>query len=571
MDRRLAAIMVADIVGYSSLMEDAEERTAEQVVRCQSLMGEIVFSLGGRVFNTAGDACLAEFGSAINALRSAAEIRSALASRSDGDPLKLRLGLHLADVVVQGDNLIGDGVNVATRIQQEAEPDSICVSGTFFDNIRRNSPFAFEDLGERRLKNLSEPIRIYRLREELARHRLQSAPTRVPPAGGKRPLSLAVLPFRVMGADEDQRFLAEGLTDELIVELARFRRLFVSSRSASFAIAEASPDPVKVGNTLGVRYVLEGQVRKFADQVRIGLTLTETESGSVVWSDKITRPFTEILDLLDSVAARIAATVFGRVEDASMITARRKPPENMSAFECLLHGIEHHRLGGVLEEHSREAVKCFTRAIELDPSYAAAYAWRVCAASDLPEFSFPESGEHDIRRALELDPCDAEANRIASFFELLKGDFDQAVRLMRRAMELNPSDAYIKARCAAVSTFIGEPMEALRMLDEAEALDPLLPVWCIEERGVAYYALGRYEEALEALDRLVFQTFRSRLYRAAALIALDRPGEAGRLVREALASKPNLTVSRFLFQERYRDPLLRQQLRHRLEDAGLPS
>jgi len=571
MERRLAAIMVADIVGYSSLMEDAEERTAEQVVRCQSLMGKIVFSLGGRVFNTAGDACLAEFGSAINALRSAAEIRSALASRSDGDPLKLRFGLHLADVVVQGDNLVGDGVNVATRIQQEAEPDSICVSGTFFDNIRRNSPFAFEDLGERRLKNLSEPIRIYRLREELARHRLQSAPTRVPPAGEKRPLSLAVLPFRVMGADEDQRFLAEGLTDELIVELARFRRLFVSSRSASFALAEASPDPVKVGNTLGVRYVLEGQVRKFADQVRIGLTLTETESGSVVWSDKITRPFTEILDLLDSVAARIAATVFGRVEDASMITARRKPPENMSAFECLLHGIEHHRLGGVLEEHSREAVKCFTRAIELDPSYAAAYAWRVCAASDLPEFSFPESGERDIRRALELDPCDAEANRIASFFELLKGDFDQAVRLMRRAMELNPSDAYIKARCAAVSTFIGEPMEALRMLDEAEALDPLLPVWCIEERGVAYYALGRYEEALEALDRLVFQTFRSRLYRAAALIALARPGEAGRLVKEALASKPNLTVSRFLFQERYRDPLLRQQLRHRLEDAGLPS
>ncbi|WP_162820729.1 tetratricopeptide repeat protein [Microvirga calopogonii] len=476
--------------------------------------------------------------------------------------------MHLADVVVQGDDLIGDGVNVATRIQQEAEPDSICVSGTFFDNIRRNSPFAFDDLGERRLKNLSEPIRIYCLREELARHRLQSAPTRTPTAGEKRPLSLAVLPFRVMGGDEDQRFLAEGLTDELIVELARFRRLFVSSRSASFALADA--DPIKVGTTLGVRYVLEGQVRKLADQVRIGLTLTETESGSVVWSDKIARPFMEVLDLLDSAAARIAATVFGRVEDASMITARRKPPENMSAFECLLHGIEHHRLGGVLEEHSREAVKCFTRAIELDPSYATAYAWRVCAASDLPEFSFPESGEPDICRALELDPCDAEANRIASFFELLKGDFDQAARLMRRAMELNPSDAYIKARCAAVATFSGEPEEALRLLDEAEALDPLLPVWCIEERGMAYYALGRCGEALEALGRLVFQTFRSRLYRAAALMALGRPEEAGRLVKEALASKPNFTVSRFVFQERYRDPLLRQHLRRRLEDAGLP-
>ncbi|HEV2565637.1 MAG TPA: adenylate/guanylate cyclase domain-containing protein [Microvirga sp.] len=569
MQRRLAAIMVADIVGYSSLMEEAEEQTASRVACCRALVREHVTSLGGRIFNTAGDAWLAEFASAINSLRCAAEIRNALAGREDreADPLSLRFGLHLADVMVQGDDLIGDGVNVASRIQQEAEPDSIWVSGVFFDHIRRNSPFAFEDLGERRLKNLSEPIRIYRLREELARHRLQTAPTRIPAPVERRPLSLALLPFRVIGGDEEQRFLAEGLTDELIVELARFRRLFISSRSASFALADA--DPVRVGAMLGVQYVLEGQVRRIGDQVRIGLTLTETEKGTVVWSDKISRPFAELLDLLDKTAARIAATVFGRMEDAGMVTARRKQPENMSAFECFLRGIEHHRLGGVLEENTREAVKWFTRAVELEPNYAAAYAWRVCAASDLPEFSFPES-EPDIRRALELDPCDAEANRIASFFELLRDDFDRAARLMRRAMELNPSDAYIKARCAAVSTFVGEPGEALRLLDEAEALDPLLPVWCLEERGVAYYAMGRYEEVLEALGQLVFQTFRSRLYRAAALMALGRPQEARQLVREAMAGKPNFTVSRFLFQERYRDPALRRQLWQWLEDAGLP-
>ncbi|WP_262031286.1 adenylate/guanylate cyclase domain-containing protein [Microvirga sp. Mcv34] len=570
MERRLAAIMVADIVGYSSLMEKAEEHTAERVDCCRELVQDKVGALGGRIFNTAGDAWLAEFGSPINALRCAAEIRSALAAGGDteDDPLRLRFGLHLADVVVRGDDLVGDGVNVATRIQQEADPDSVCVSAAFFDSIRRNSPFAFDDLGERRLKNLAEPIRVYRLREEMARHRLQSAPTRVPSTGERRPLSLAVLPFRVMGGDEDQRFLAEGLTDELIVELARFRRLLVSSRSASFALADA--DPVKVGDTLGVRYVLEGQVRRIGDPVRIGLTLSETEKGSVVWSDKLARPFAELLDLLHATAARIAATVFGRVEDAGMITARRKPPATMSAFECLLRGIDHHRLGGVLEEHSREAVEWFTRAIELDPSYAAAYAWRVCAASDLPEFRFPESGEPDIRRALELDPCDAEANRIASFFELLKGDFDQAATLMWRAMELNPSDAYIRARCAAVMTFSGKPEEALRLLDEAEALDPLLPVWYVEERGVALYALGHHEEALEALGRLVFQTFRSRLYRAAALMALGRREEAGRLVKETLAGKPNFTVSRFLFQERHRDPMLRRHLRRWLEEAGLP-
>jgi adenylate cyclase len=567
MERRLAAIMVADVVGYSSLMESAEEHTAALLARCQELISDKASAMGGRVFNIAGDACLAEFGSPINALRCAAEVRSALAGSDEGETLKLRFGLHLADVVIRGDDLVGDGVNVAARIQQSAEPDSIYVSGALFDQIRRNSPFAFEDLGEQRLKNLSEPIRIYRLREEMARHRLQSAPTRVRAVAEKRPLSLAVLPFRVMSGDEDQRFLAEGLSDELIVELARFRRLFVSSRSASFALGDT--DPVKVGETLGVRYVLDGQVRRTGDQVRISLTLTETETGSVVWSDRLARPFAELLELLDGTAARIAATVFGRVEDAGMITARRKPPENMSAFECLLRGIEHHRLGGVVEENSREAVEWFSRAIELDPTYGAAYAWRVCAASDLPEFSFTE-GEADIRRALELDPCDAEANRIASFFELLRSDFEQAAKLMKRAMELNPSDAYIKARCAAVMTFNGEPAEALRLLDEAEALDPLLPVWCVEERGIAYYALGRYEDALQALGQLVFQTFRSRLYRAAALIALDRPDRASRLVKEAQASKPNLTVSRFLFQERFRDPLLRQQLRRRLEDAGLP-
>jgi adenylate cyclase len=567
MERRLAAIMVADVVGYSSLMESAEEHTAALLARCQELISDKASAMGGRVFNIAGDACLAEFGSPINALRCAAEVRSALAGSDEGETLKLRFGLHLADVVIRGDDLVGDGVNVAARIQQSAEPDSIYVSGALFDQIRRNSPFAFEDLGEQRLKNLSEPIRIYRLREEMARHRLQSAPTRVRAVAEKRPLSLAVLPFRVMSGDEDQRFLAEGLSDELIVELARFRRLFVSSRSASFALGDT--DPVKVGETLGVRYVLDGQVRRTGDQVRISLTLTETETGSVVWSDRLARPFAELLELLDGTAAKIAATVFGRVEDAGMITARRKPPENMSAFECLLRGIEHHRLGGVVEENSREAVEWFSRAIELDPTYGAAYAWRVCAASDLPEFSFTE-GEADIRRALELDPCDAEANRIASFFELLRSDFEQAAKLMKRAMELNPSDAYIKARCAAVMTFNGEPAEALRLLDEAEALDPLLPVWCVEERGIAYYALGRYEDALQALSQLVFQTFRSRLYRAAALIALDRPEGASRLVKEAQASKPNLTVSRFLFQERFRDPLLRQQLRRRLEDAGLP-
>jgi TolB-like protein len=438
-----------------------------------------------------------------------------------------------------------------------------------FDHVRRNSPFAFEDLGERSFKNISEPIRVYRVRGEMVAHRLQSAPTKSHSEKEKQPSSIAVMPFRVTGGDENQRFLAEGLTEELIVELGRFRRLSVTSRSASFALAESRPDPVRIGSVLSVWYVLEGQVSRTGDSVRISLTLSETEAGSVVWSDRITRPFGELLDVIDSTVSKIAATVAGRMDDASMVVARRRPPENITAFECLLRGIYRHRLGGVTYDNSRKAVEWFTRAIEADPNYAAAYAWRVCPASDLPDFDM-DWGEQEIHRALELDPHDPEANRIMGAIALLKDNFEQAWAFSQRAMELNPSDACIKARCAAVSTYMGEADRSLALLDEAETLDPLLPVWCVEERGIALYALKRYQEALEALGKLVFQTYRSRLYRAAALMALGRPGEGRKLVREVLAGNPDLTTSEFMFWQRYRDPAKRRALRQQLEKAGLP-
>ena len=571
MKRRMAAIMVGDIVGYSTMMEKSEEKTVARLATCQALISEKVTSLDGRVFNRAGDATLAEFPSPINALRCAIETGIALAGAdgSDVEPLRMRFGLHLADVSVHGDDLLGDGVNLAARIQQAAAPGSVWVSGVLFDHIRRNSPFIFDDLGERRFKNLSEPMRVYQVRGEIGAHRLQSAPTKSSSDTRKRPSSVAVMPFRVsVGGDEDQRFLAEGLTEELIVELGRFRRLSVASRSATFALAGSSLDPVSVGDALRVRYALDGQVRKMGKSIRIGLTLSETEAGSVVWSDKITRPFEDLLNVLDETVSKIAATVAGRMEDASIVAARRRPPDNIEAFECLLRGIDHHRLGGVTDENAREAVKWFSKAIEADPNYAAAYAWRVCATSWLPEFDVG-AGERDVRRALELDPCDPEAHRILGVIELWKGNFDQAKSLILRAVEMNPTDAYLRARSAGVMTYAGESLRSLSLLDEAEALDPLLPVWCIEERGVALYALERYEEAIEAFGRLVFQTYRSRLYTAAALIALDRPDGAHKLAEEAKAGNPSLTTTSFMSKERYRDLEKQNVLQDRLEKAGL--
>ncbi|TRC93723.1 adenylate/guanylate cyclase domain-containing protein [Mesorhizobium sp. WSM4303] len=571
MKRKMVALMAADIVGYSAMMERDEEQTAERLAGCQTLISEKVGLLDGRVFNTAGDAAFAEFPSAVNAVRSAFEIRTTLAGLQEPaiEPLRMRFGLHIADVMVQGDDLIGDGVNLAARIQAASEPDSIYVSGALFDHVRRSSAFIFDDIGERAFKNISEPVHLYRVRGEIGTYRLQSAPTQLLVTKERRPSSVAVLPFRVSGDYEDQRYLADGLTEELIVNLGRYRRLSVSSRSASFSMADSHPDPVRAGEVLGVRFVLEGQVRKIGERVSISLTLSETDQGAVVWSDKVHRSFDEILALLDETAATIAATVSGRMEDAAMVAARRKLPENMTAFDCLLRGLDHHRLGGVTDDNAHQSVGWFTKAIDADPNYAAAYAWRVCAASWLSDFDF-EQGRRDIRRALELDSCDAEANRIMGFVELMDGNFDEALAHVRKAMELNPTDAYIKARCAAVYNFLGEGEHSLSLLDEAEMLDPFLPVWCVEERGVALYSLGRHAEAIESFGKLTFQTIRSRLYRAAALVALNRADDASRMVREAVGGKPDLTASDFTSREYYRDPRKVRELGRLLREAGLP-
>ncbi len=286
----------------------------------------------------------------------------------------------------------------------------------------------------------------------------------------------------------------------MIVELGRFRRVRVASRSASFGIAESATDPVKVGDALRVRYVLDGQVRRIGKNLRIALTLAETEAGSVVWSDKLERPAEEFWTALDETASKIAATVVGRLEDASLVALRRRAPESYEAFECVLRGIEYHRLGGVTDDNARQAVRWFTKAIDADPNYAAAYAWRVCAASWLPEFDFGVALS-DVRKAIEIDPCDAESNRILGFMEFLNGNDEAAKSHFARARQLNPTDAYIKARSAAISTFLGDPLTALTLIDEAENLDPLLPVYCVEERGVALYALGLYLQSLEAWSR----------------------------------------------------------------------
>ena len=571
MKRRMAAILVADVVGYSGLMEADEDGTAQRLANCRSLIDAEIAKCDGRLFKAMGDAVLVEFASPINAVRCAVGIRAGLLLAGQGEerPLRMRFGLHLADVLVENDDLIGDGVNLAARIQQAADPDAVDVSTTLFEQIRRNSPFAFDDRGEQSFRNIVQPVRIYRLRGEITRHVYQIAPTQPTPMQAKRPFSLAVMPIEVASGNEDQRYLAEGVTEELIFELGRFKKLFVTSRSATRALAATAYDPQTVGDRFGVRYVLTGTIRQLGSQIRLSLSLSETETGGVVWSDRRNESFESLVDRLDELVSRVASTVLGRIEESDIVAARRLKPELMTAYEFYLRGLEYHRLGGVVDENLRQATGWFERAIEADANFARPRAMWVCARSALPEFDW-DDGERRTQRALELDPNDPEANRIMGSILMHRGAFDASRKYHEKAMELSPSDAYVKGRSAVFYNFSGDPTRALALLDEAGELDPFLHVWCIEERVAVLYDLGRFREAIEAALRLTFQTRRSRLYRAAAHAALGETARAREIIAEAIASAPDLTTDFVENHEWYREAAIKRTLIEFLVRAGLP-
>ena len=569
MQRRLAAIMVADFVGSTPAMESDEEGTVTRVAACMQAVGDTVARHDGRVFSTAGDAILVEFSSPVNALRASMEARNAIAAVPGATARDMRFGLHVADVVVVGSDLRGDGVNIAARLQSAAEAGAIDVTEAVYDHVRRVSPCGFEQIGDRNFKGISEPVRVYRVGATIDRHRFQSAPTRDAPPSPTRPNSVAVAPFSTASSpDQDQLFLAEGLTDDLTLELGRLKGLFVSSRSASTVLT--TRDPVEIGRVLGVHYVVAGSIRKLGQQVRLNIALAETVHGHIVWSDRIQRPFGEILDVIDEITAHVAATVAGRIEQAELAGARLKRPENMSAYEYYLMGLEHHRLIGVSDHHIADAMQWFDRSMKADASFARPVAMYVCAWASLPTFDLDLAEKH-MAHALELDPTDPESHRIMGSIKMMRSDFTASRHHHERALEMAPNDAYVVGRCGAFYTWVGEPERALGLLDRAEALDPFLPVWIVEERVAALYVLKRYDEMFAVARALPFQTRRTLIYRMAARIARGESERAGQLRLQALALDPSLSSEYIRIQELFKDRAIVDELVERACAAGLPA
>ncbi|SDD51964.1 tetratricopeptide repeat protein [Ruegeria marina] len=568
MHRKLATILVGDIVGSTLQMERDEEGSVRRFQNCLGAVARTVNEHDGRVFSRAGDAVLAEFSSPVNALRAAMEARGALARVDASSPKDMRFGLHIADVMdVEGD-LRGDGVNIAARIQSEADPGAIDTSRLLVDQVRRNSPCIFDDLGERTFKGISEPIRIFRVRDEIASQRWQPGRESTAKTPDKRPHSIAVAPLVAAGsADETQKALAGGMTDDLILELSRVARLFVVSSSASAAVA--GMEPKAIGDRLGVRYVLSGSMRLLGDRIRLNLSLTETDAGQVVWSDRIQRPFDEFLDLMDAITAQVSATVTGRMLVADTEVARRKPTGSLTAYEYYLRGLDSYRRGGVTDDNIRESMEWFDKAVEADPNFARARAMWVCSASWLEDYDW-DDGRKRLRSALEIDPDDPEANRVLGSILIWERRFDEARAFHERAMRNAPNDAYILGKSARYYVCVGEIEKALELLDKAEALDPFVPVWLTEQRAAAYYLLGRYADAIALIKGLPYQTRDCRMYRAACHVALGDTETAREIVQIATGMTPDLTQSYMRKREVFQDSRVQDELIERLAEAGLP-
>src|SRR5882724_9913583 len=480
MQRKLAAILAADVVGYSRLMTDEEAGTLDALrARRKNVLEPLVAKRHGRIFKLMGDGVFVEFASAVSAVECAVDLQKGMADSnagaSQGLPLQLRVGINLGEVVVEDGDLYGDGVNLAMRLQELAEPGGICVSAKVHAEVARKLDLAYEDLGERALKNIAEPVRVFRIGGERSAAREPQAAPSLP----SKP-SIVVLPFVNMSGDADQEFFADGLTEDILTELSRFRDLFIISRNSSFKYKGKAVNVQQVARELGVQYVVEGSVRKAGNRVRVTVQLIDAETDRHVWAERYDRQLEDIFAIQDEMTCAIVATLPGRVEAATHDRAKRKPTDNMAAYECVLTArVRHHRSS---REDNAEAQRMLDLAIALDPNYAHAHAWKACVLGQTWIYEWCADRDATFQQvaaeleiALALDDNDSDVHRILAALNLTRDDHDQAAYHQERALALNPNYDLVVVQQGELLTWLGRPEEGIDWIKKAMRLNPYHP------------------------------------------------------------------------------------------------
>jgi len=550
--RKLAAILHADVVGFSRLMGEDEAGTHQALGKLRRAVDPLIAAHGGRIVGTAGDSLLADFSSVVDALSCAVEMQRTAHAVNDPIPperrLQLRIGVNLGDVIVDGDNIFGDGVNIAARLEALAKPGTVCISQTVYEHVRNKLDLDYRPLGSHRVKNIAEPVRAYAVGVPAAAPR---------PRRGRRPLvagaaatalvaagliawtfyagagrelfgfgaapkpvevgtlaaparlagrpSVAVLPFKNLSGDASQDFFNDGVTEDVISALGRFSNLLVAAKSASFQFKGRSLAPAEIGRLVDARYLLEGSIRRAGDRIRVNVELTEAATGLHVWSETYDAEVRDIFAVQEDIAGRVvggAAVKLTRFERERVLA---KPTNSLAAYEYVLHGREF--LSHPTRDQNDEAQKMFLRAIDLDPSYAAAYAALGEAYYETVVSGWTEFREEEIERAeslaqkaLTLDPATTSAYRLLSSTNMYRRRYDLALGQIDRALEINLSDAESYFQRGNILVWAGRAAEAMPWLEGSLRFDRAHTLTS-QDLCVAYYFLSRYGEAIEAGDR----------------------------------------------------------------------
>ncbi len=557
MERRLAAILAADVVGFSRLMGEDEAGTLEALKALRKdVVAPAIASHKGRVVKVMGDGLLAEFASVVEAVACAvavqAGVRERNASAADQREILLRIGVNLGDVIVEGRDIYGDGVNVAARLEALAEPGSICISDTVHQSIRAKLDLSFDDLGLQTVKNIAQPIHAYLITDDTGKNDGQAG--RDEPLALPEKPSIAVLPFDNMSGDQDQEFFADGMSEDLITALSRIRWLFVIARNSTFTYKGQAVEVKQVARDLGVRYVLEGSVRKAGSRMRVTAQLIDATTGHHVWAERYDRQVDGIFELQDEMTQTIVGAVEPELSAAERDRVLSKPPDNLDAWESYQRAVWH--MWRYAEDDCAKSLSFFDRAIGLDPNFAPAYAYKTYSLYQTVIMGWSQDNAASLaeglvsaERALQIDDQDSVAFFAVGRIYMMQGKHDASIDALEKAIALNPSFAHGYHGLGMSLTLAGRLDEAKQALEYSERLSPRDPIlWASTiVHALANVLSGDYEEGVRWAMATV-RNPRSTGYwphavLAAALAHSGRLDEARESVHLAVQELPDLTLS----------------------------
>jgi len=588
--RKLAAILAADVVGFSKMMGENEDRTLRNLKACRTLTDESVKTHHGRVFGSAGDSIIAEFGSPVDAIVAAVEFQKNLRDRNNEvdaeDQMQFRVGLNMGDVIIEGDNLYGEGVNVAARLESAAEPGGILVSGKFHDEVRRKLELGFESKGAQEMKNIEEPVHTFKVllgQEAQADSPAPASPPSVvpsataanaPDATNEKP-RLIVLPFSNLNNVEDNDFLVDGIVEDIITEFSRLNSIEIISRNTAFAFKGKEIDNTQIAADYGIHFIATGSVRSSGNRIRISVELTDPATGSSIWSERYDRTMDDVFEVQDEIVRKVMVALVGKLETASLERAKRKPTESLNSYEYLLRGRDfHHKFS---KEGVLSAIEMLDKSIAADPGNAQAYAWKACSigqglSKGYIEGDFQEGleeGKAMIQKALELDENDFECNRLLCEINKFFEDFEQSEFFGKKAYDMNSNDPRVVCAYGELLVLTGRAEEGTELLIKAYELDPVgMGASNADKRlgdvMLGAYVKGDYEQCLEYDRKVGKRQPIAWAAKIASLSALSQTQEKEAELTKFAAAYPDIVLGEEIDKLHFKDAAVKQNMKELL-------